>query len=332
MAARGATEQRGHGVDAVTAHAGFRLRGGPRRALAWPRTRSRDPCRRGGTARPTRGGTAWCFRTERHPRVARASAWKRKCASRSCSRPTPSPPKCHSHLDRGGRGRPHCVTMTTGLSSPKVPRRTGHPREIADPLAHDHDQPGRANDLAVRERAGNRPEGAFPVAAGARSLSTASTRATLVVGVIAMPRLRSPARCRPLSPLKERSSHDVEANAAVERCRSRTKPATRASPTTRARQHDGRSLDPRFSHSRHPRRVRKRFRICDCAPGRSDQRKLDVRTRGEASAAAMRLGLISPRWGPVAPSWGVLPMRASEREDRLLAMHKASGSGGLLAG
>jgi hypothetical protein len=45
-------------------------------------------------------------------------------------------------------------------------------REITDPLADDQDQPGRANDLAVPARARNRPEGAFAVAAGARSLST----------------------------------------------------------------------------------------------------------------------------------------------------------------
>jgi hypothetical protein len=42
-----------------------------------------------------------------------------------------------------------------------------------------------------------------------------------------------------------------------------TKPATRASPTTRARQHDGRSLDPRFPHFRDARRVRKRLGMCD---------------------------------------------------------------------
>jgi hypothetical protein len=47
-----------------------------------------------------------------------------------------------------------------------------------------------------------------PTAAGARALR---------------PRLRSRARCPPRSPLVERSSHDVEANAAVGRCRSRDK-------------------------------------------------------------------------------------------------------------
>jgi hypothetical protein len=68
--------------------------------------------------------------------------------------------------------------------------------ETSPTLAGDRSVPHPANDLAIGERCRHRVISAAPRGAVARSLSTASTRAPPVVGVIALPRFR-PSRGRP---------------------------------------------------------------------------------------------------------------------------------------
>jgi hypothetical protein len=67
-----------------------------------------------GNAAPDRSGACTSAGLHRGPGLSRSRQPRR----RDRTRPHPTPSKCHSHLDRGGRGRPHCVTMTTGLPSP----------------------------------------------------------------------------------------------------------------------------------------------------------------------------------------------------------------------
>jgi hypothetical protein len=88
-------------------------------------------------------------------------------------------PQCRSAAMAGDRG---LDALAVSQLASKRPRIRG---EIADPLADDQDQPGRANDLAVPARARNRPEQGVSAAATGRLVSTASDHVATPTGAIA---------------------------------------------------------------------------------------------------------------------------------------------------